>query len=433
MTILAFIDAYDAWVMLAGVLGNVACALVGCYLVLRRMSLLGDAISHAILPGLALAFIITGSRDVLPMLVGALVVGVATTFLTQVLHQWGKVPEDSSMGIVFTSLFAIGVLLITYVASQVDLDPGCVLYGSIESTPDTPLVVGGWQADLPRQVAVLGVVLLVNLLGILVFYKELKIVSFDPFLATTMGLSAAVVHYGLMTAVAVTSVAAFESVGSILVVAMLIAPAATAQLLTDRLGRMLLIAALVAAVSAVAGYLAAAYWINAPAAPMMAVAAGAQFSAAVLAAPRYGMISKKLHQFSLAARIVREDILGLLYRWQEARRGEDLQRGQVIAAVGGGGLPRLALRRLARRGAVAVAASGGVTLTAAGRSGAARLVRAHRLWEAYLNKHFGLPLDHLHEPAMRMEHFVGDQLQATIEAEVAGPADPHGREIPPAP
>jgi manganese/zinc/iron transport system permease protein len=427
---LAFIDTYDVWVMLAGVFGNVACALVGCYLVLRRLALLGDAISHAVLPGPALAFIITGSRDVLPMFIGALIVGVATTFLTQALHQWGKVPEDSSMGVVFTSLFAVGVLMITYVASQVDLDPGCVLYGSIEATPDTPLVIAGRQTVIPRQVAVLGAVLLLNLLGILIFYKELKIVAFDPFLATTLGFSAGVVHYGLMTAVAVTSVASFESVGSILVVAMLITPAATAQLLTDRLDRMLLIAALVAAVSGVAGYLVAAYGINSPAAPMMAVVAGIQFAAAVLAAPRYGLISKKLHQFSLAARIVREDILGMLYRWQEARPSEALRRDQVVAAVGGGFLPRLALRLLTRRGDVVIAASGDVTLTPTGRTSARRLVRAHRLWESYLGKHFGLPLDHLHEPAMRMEHYVGDNLQSSIEAEVAGASDPHGREIP---
>lgn len=431
MTLLAFISAADCWVMAAGVLCNVACSLLGCYLVLRRMALLGDAISHAILPGLAIAFIVTNSRSVLPMFCGALVVGVAATFLIQTLHQWGRVPEDSSMGVVFTSLFALGVLLITYVASSVDLDPGCVLYGDIGSTPAFPLVIAGQEWPIPRQVAILLCVLLVDLAVILLIYKELKIVSFDPLLATTMGINATLVHYTLMILVAGTSVAAFESVGSILVVAMLIAPPAAAHLLTDRLPRMLAVSAGIAAVSAIAGYLIAAYVVDTPPAAMMAVVAGCIFGLAVFFAPKYGFISRRLDQARLALRIASEDILGMLYRWQESRQPEPLGISTVLSAMRGGFLARIALRSLRRSGRIERIDSDMLRLTTMGQSEAKGLVRAHRLWESYLNKHFGLPLDHLHAPAERMEHFVTRAMQEQIAAEVETASDPHGREIPP--
>lgn len=427
---LAFFDAYDGWIILAGVCCNTACAMLGCYLVLRRMSLMGDAISHAILPGIAIAFIITGSRNILPMLAGALAVGVLTAVASQALHRWGRVPEDAAMGVVFTSLFALGVLMINQVAHGVDLDPGCVLYGSIETTPDFKLVIGDWVSPVPHRVVVLAAVLVVDLILVGLFYKELLIVSFDPFLAGTMGINAAVVHYGLMAAVSGTCVAAFESVGSILVVAMLIVPGATAQLLTDRLRSMLLVAAGVAVTSSVVGYWIAAYVVDTPAAGMMAVVAGGQFLLAVFFAPRHGFLSKKIHQAALSLRILRQDVLGMLYRWQEAGRSDTLTDRQIVAALGGGRLAKFAVRSAVRSGLALRTSGGAIGLSDAGAAQARGLVRAHRLWEAYLNKHFGLPLDHLHAPAERMEHYVSPEMQSQLERETRAAADPHGRRIP---
>src|SRR5687768_10617054 len=138
------------WTIAVGVLCNVPCAILGCYLVLRRMSLLGDAISHAVLPGLAVAFLLTGSINGIGMAIGAGVLGVLTAYLTQLVHKTADVPEDASMGVVFTSLFAVGVILITRAASSVDLDPGCVLYGLIEFVPlDT---VPWFGVEVPRAV-----------------------------------------------------------------------------------------------------------------------------------------------------------------------------------------------------------------------------------------------------------------------------------------
>lgn len=245
----------DGWIALAAALCAAAAALLGNFLLLRKESLIGDAISHAILPGLAVAFLVTGSRQSLPMFIGASVVGVLCTLLTQWLRESGKVDEGASMGVVFTTLFALGLVLIVRGAERVDLDPGCVLYGAIELTPLDTVTIFGW--DVPRVVVTLSVVLLVNLLFVTLFFKELRLTAFDPILSETLGLRTKLLRNLLMVLVAVTAVAAFESVGNILVVAMFIVPPATARLLTKSLRDMVIVSVLLAAASAVMGHWAA--------------------------------------------------------------------------------------------------------------------------------------------------------------------------------
>lgn len=295
--------AIDTWIVIVGVLAAASCALPGCFLVLRRMSMMGDAISHAVLPGLAIAFLVTGARSSLLMFLGAAVVGVLTAVFTQWISRFGKVDSGASMGIVFTSLFAVGLLLIVRAADHVDLDPGCVLYGAIELTPLDVVwrpELAGMVLEVPRAALVLGAVLLVNLLFVILFFKELRISSFDPELADTMGIPANWMHYLLMTLVAVTTVAAFEAVGSIIVIAMLIVPAATAHLLTDRLDWMLGISLVVGALAAVTGHLSALLlpgWLHfdsTSTSGMMAVMAGVLFTLALLFAPRHGVLFKRV-------------------------------------------------------------------------------------------------------------------------------------------
>jgi manganese/zinc/iron transport system permease protein len=295
----------DTWIVVVGVLAAVACALPGNFLVLRKMSMMGDAISHAVLPGLAIAFLITGARASLTMFIGAAVVGILTAVFTQWVSRFGKVDEGASMGIVFTTLFAAGLLLIVQAADHVDLDPGCVLYGAIELTPlDVvwrPEVFGVILA-VPRAAMVLGGAAFVNLCFVILFFKELRISSFDAELATTMGINANLMHYLLMTLVAVTTVAAFEAVGSIIVIAMLIVPPAAAHLLTDRLDLMVLLSTLLAALSAVLGHLSALIvpgWFgftDTSTSGMMAVMAGVIFAVIALVAPRHGILVKKFRK-----------------------------------------------------------------------------------------------------------------------------------------
>jgi len=300
----------DGWIIAVGALCAVACSLPGNFLVLRKMSMMGDAISHAILPGLAAAFLITQTRASFPMFIGAATVGILTALCTEWVRGVGRVDENASMGVVFTTLFAAGLLMIVQAADRVDLDPGCVLYGAVELTPlDTVPIFG---VEIPRAAITLAIILAINLVCILVFYKELKISAFDPSLATSMGFSARAMHYLLMTLTAVTTVAAFESVGNILVVAMLIVPPAAAYLLTDRLSIMILLSAVLAFLSAILGHVGA---IAVPAlfgygststAGMMATATGLLFLLAALAGPRHGILPKIYRRLSSRTSAARE-------------------------------------------------------------------------------------------------------------------------------
>jgi manganese/zinc/iron transport system permease protein len=416
-----------AWILLTAAVVGVSCSLLGSYLVLRRVSLLGDALAHAVLPGLVLAFIWSGSLAIGYMLLGAFLIGLLTTFLTQSLQRWGGVTADSSMGIVFTSLFALGVVLIKRYAQGVDLDAECVLQGQLGLVPGFRVDVGG--LSIPRALATALPMLAINLAVVALFWKELQISSFDPALAETMGLRAGWMHYLLMALVAATAVSAFEAVGSILVVAMLIVPGAVAHLLCDRLASLLLVAAGVALTVAVLGY----GWslrLDAEPAGMMSVVAGLAFAAAALFAPRYGLVSKIWHNLQIARRIVREDLLALLFRVEELGAPRRLEAADAVHALGGGIQPRWELWRLVRRGLV-THLGGHLALTDLGRRRAAQLVRTHRLWEAYLVQFLGLPLDHVHAPAERMEHYIHPELEEQIVAGLAESAiDPHGREIP---
>lgn len=246
-------SSFDTWIVIAGVLCAASCALPGTFLVLRRMSMMGDAISHAVLPGLAISFLITGSRSSWPMFLSAVATGVLTAMFTQWVSKFGRVDKGASMGIVFTTLFALGLVLIVRFSDHVDLDPGCVLYGALEYVPlDTMNVFG---LEVPRAVLVIGAVFLINLSLIFFLFKEFRLTAFDSQIADSLGFKSSLMHYLLMIMVAVTTVSCFELVGSIIVIAMLIVPAATALLVTRDLKVALALALVFGALSAVFGHL----------------------------------------------------------------------------------------------------------------------------------------------------------------------------------
>jgi len=245
----------DGWIVLVAMLCAAACAIPGSFLVLRRMSLMGDAISHAVLPGIAAAFLFTQSRASLPMFLGAAVVGVLTALLAEWLRSRGRIEENASIGIVFTTLFALGLVMIVRGASRVDLDPGCVLYGAIEVAPLDLVKLG--SLEVARPAVVLTIVTLLNGACVCLFWKELALSSFDADSARSQGVRPGLMHALIMTMTAVTAVAAFESVGSILVVALLVVPAATARLVTKRLGTMVIAAVLIGMLAAAMGHVAA--------------------------------------------------------------------------------------------------------------------------------------------------------------------------------
>ncbi len=276
-------------IQLVAVVVAAACALPGVFLVLRKMAMMSDAISHAILPGIVVAFFLTGTLTSPLLILGAALTGVLTVALVTLLHRTGLLKEDASIGLVFPVLFSIGVILIARYAGDVHLDTDAVLLGELAFAPFDRLIVGGMDLG-PKSLLVMGAVLLVNGLFITLFYKELKLATFDAGLAAALGFMPGALHYGLMTLVSVTAVGAFDAVGSILVVALMIGPPATAGLLTERLSRMIVLSVGIGAASAVGGYWMA-HGLDVSIAGAMATMVGLVFGLVFLAAPERGVVA----------------------------------------------------------------------------------------------------------------------------------------------
>jgi manganese/zinc/iron transport system permease protein len=285
--------SYTAWILLTGALVGVNCGLVGTFLVLRKMAMLSDAISHSVLLGIVGAYLVSHQLQGPSMLIGALIVGLLTAFFVQFLHQSG-VQADAAIGVVFTALFAVGVILISLFADRVHLDVEHALMGEIAFVPWDVLEINGMTLG-PKAVWLLGFVLVVNLFVIIIGYKELKISSFDPEMAMTLGIPGLFIHYVLMGMLSLTTVASFDSVGAILVVAMLIVPSATAYLWTDRLSVMLVLSALFGVLSSFIGYIFAA-WLNVSISGSMAAASGVLFTLTFFFSPKHGFIGKWLQK-----------------------------------------------------------------------------------------------------------------------------------------
>ncbi len=216
--------------------------------------MVGDAISHSVLPGIVIAFFIAGSMQSIWMLIGAGILGVLTTFLIEFFHQKGRLQTDASIGVTFTWLFALGVILVTYYAGNAHIDQDCILHGEIAYVPIDLIYNSDGDVIGPKAVIILSFVLAVIVAFVILFYKELFITTFDPSFAQAIGISTSKWHYLLMGLVSLTTVASFESVGAILVVALLIAPAASAYLITTKLKLMLVLSSLFGILSSFLGY-----------------------------------------------------------------------------------------------------------------------------------------------------------------------------------
>lgn len=266
-----YVDSYG-WIFLMGFLVAAACGLIGNYIVLRRIALVGDAISHSLLPGIVIAFLVTQSRSGFPVLIGAVIAGIVTTVLIEIISEKSRVKSDAALGITFSTLFALGVILIALYADHVDLDADCVLYGEIAFIPlaETINIQGlNWG---PWPVVRMAIVFLLTASLILFYYKELLVTSFDPGLALSLGIPVKRFHYGLMIGLSVVIVSAFEAVGVILVIAMLIFPSVTASLISMRLPTILGLSIVFSAFYSLLG-VHLALWLDCSIAGAMAVVA----------------------------------------------------------------------------------------------------------------------------------------------------------------
>lgn len=295
---------------LVAVLAAASCGLLGNFLVLRRQALIGDAISHVVLPGIVVGFLIAGTVASVALLVGAMAAAVIAAGLIEIVRRAGRLETGAAMGVVFTTMFAAGIVLLEQSgASGAHIDAQHALYGNLESTLWLGLTgwsdLFSWDAfdGMPRRLSTLAAVTAFIVVTVVAFFKELKVTTFDPGLAASLGLPVRTVSTALIVVVALAAVAAFEAVGSILVIAMFICPAATARMLTDNLARQLWLSAAVAAAAGIGGYVAAAFgpllWgspDSLSAAGMIAVVAGALQCVAMLAAPRYGVLARMLRR-----------------------------------------------------------------------------------------------------------------------------------------
>lgn len=281
--------SYAGWILLTASLVGLSCGIIGVLLILRRMAMMADAISHTVLLGIVVAYLVTRELRGVHMLIGAIAAGLLTSVLVQWFHARG-VQQEASIGVVFTTLFAIGVVLIATKVGNAHLDVKHTLMGEITFIPWERIELP-WIGSIPEAVFILSIVLIVVLVAILAFYKEWKITSFDPALAASLGLPVVLMHYVFMSLVSVTTVAAFDAVGAIMVVAMLITPAAAAYLWTDRLLVMFALSGGFGVLSAVSGYYVAA-WLDTSISGSMAFATGIVFMVSFIASPRHGLASR---------------------------------------------------------------------------------------------------------------------------------------------
>lgn len=456
MPTLAEFLAVDLAALLTAALCALACAIVGNFLVLRRQSLLGDSIAHSVLPGLAAAFLIVGSRGSVPMFVGALVAGVLSAVLSEGLRRFARVESGAAMGVIFASLFALGVLLMSLPRMRtVDLDADCVLNGVLETvvwTTDSARgtrVPTAWGdllrmdvlAGAPRQLVTAFIVCAAVILIVLVLFKELTLASFDSALAAALGFRPWLLHSVLVVLAAAASVASFEVVGSILVIAMLICPAASARMCTSRLRVQIALSCVFALLSVAIGYFAAGFGpallgypgVALSASGMIAVAAGGLLVASIVLSPTHGVVVRWVRTLRLGVSIAREDLLAMLYRVEESGSAGVLTAAHAEKALGGGLTARLAVRSALRRSEAGLTA-GVLALSDSGRAAARTLVRTHRLWETYLVRELGLRPDHVHRQAMELEHHTTSAMASTLETAVPqNRADPHGKRIPESP
>lgn len=365
-------------ILLTGILCAIACALPGTFLILRRMAMMTDAISHAILPGLVFGYWIANSANLIVGAVGATAAAIVTVTLVEALQRTRRVEGAEAMGIVFPAMFALGTILISRYFANVHLDTDAILYGNIEFSAFDRLIVSGRDLG-PQSLWVMSVLLVLNIGMLTLLYKELKISTFDPALSQSLGFNPTLVHYLLMLLLSITTVGAFTAVGAILVVALVIVPAATAYLLTDRLLDMMIGSAIIGALGAIGGYWMALR-LDGSIAGGIVTMLGILFALALLFSPSQGLIAQRRRSSRNRDRFA-VDLLVMHLATHERTADEysESSLGHIGAALRWSPDEAMAtIRRAADRGMV-VRANGNVVLTDQGRHYVDRLIRIRRL------------------------------------------------------
>ncbi|MGV3722390.1 MAG: metal ABC transporter permease [Actinomycetota bacterium] len=410
-------DPNAQWVLGGCMLLGISSGVLGSLALLRRRSLMGDALAHAALPGVCLAYLLTGSRSLGFFLVGALIAGLLGAGCIQAITRHSRIKENSALGIVLSVFFGFGIVLLTLIqrtgeASQAGLDK--FIFGQAAS------LVGA-------DVQVMAACALVVCLAAATLFKEFKLLCFDPGFARGIGFPVTVLDGLLMLLIVLSVVIGLQAVGVVLMAALLITPAAAARLWTDRLDVMVWLAGLFGALSGAVGTAASTVAERMPTGPLIVLAATALFVFSLVFAPRRGILAKTLHRLALRSRVARENALRSFYELAEAAGSWDLKVSLEELARLRGSRPSsisAAVARLQREGLVAFS-GGGLALTEAGLAAAYEVVRNHRLWEMFLMHEGLLNADHVDRDADMIEH----HLPADTVAELERLLRLHGREM----
>lgn len=401
--------------LIASSLVGIMCGALGAFIVLRNMSLIGDALAHAILPGIVIAFILFGHHS-LGFFAGAVVAGLLTAAAITWIQNRVRTKNDAAIGIVFTTMFALGVIGISRLSKNegVHLDLKDFLFGNVLGVSDTDL-----QLTTAITVVVLGC--------IAIFFRQLFSSTFQPVVAAVMGVKVSTIHYLLMLLLSFAVVAALRTVGVILVVAMLITPAATALLLSSRLRHVIAIGAILGLVSSVLGLLLSIVWEIAPG-PAMAVTVTFFYILAVFFSPSKGLLFKYLRHRAQQVKINVEDLLKQGFHLQVNKK---LSLNALTEKLGWPASKVQSYGQRLRQKGLAKIENGIPVMTETGIEEANKLIRAHRLWESYLVRDLGLTEEQIHEDAERYEHLLTEDLLQEMDQHLGYPdTDPHGAPIP---
>ncbi len=418
-----FRDPSLRFALVGAVLLGISCGLLGGFIVVRKMALMGDALSHAVLPGVAAGFLWNMEKDPVAILIGATIAGLLGSALVSALTRTTRIKEDAALGLVLASFFAAGLCVQTMIQNV----PTGTQSGLNTFMFGQAAALGGDDIALMSVVTVLVVGL------VWLFYKELLVTSFDEGFARASGLPVAWIHHGLMLLLAMSVVIALQAVGVVLVSAMLITPAAAAYLLTDRLHRLLMLAVLFGVIAAVTGAFLSFVGKNLPTGPLMVLGTSVVFLGAFLFGPRHGVIAKWWSRQSHTARTQRENTLKAIYHvWENEGANAEGVALTALAEKRRATLQELQveLGALQRHG-LATVAGPMVYFTPAGRKRGAEIVRNHRLWELYLTNSANIAPDHVHDDAENIEHVLGEDVVRELERRLGhATRDPHGKAIP---
>ncbi len=417
-------SANVVYVLLGCVALGIGAGLIGSFSFLRKRSLIGDALAHAALPGVCMAFILSGTRDPWIILLGATVSCWLGAISIDLIVRHTRCKEDSALGMVLSVYFGIGIVLLTYIQQR---------GGAAQSGLDN-FLFGQAAAMVPRDVWVISTVSFMLLLGVIIPYKELKLITFDPEFARAIGMPVKWIEVYLATLVVLAVAIGLQAVGVVLMAALLMTPAAAARYWTHRLDIMLILAAAFGAVSGVLGAYVSYLSPKMPTGPWMVIAVTFIFIISLLFAPERGMVARWRRQARHRNKTLHENVLRTLYlidegneNWGNMHSMDVLMKRRTLPPRVMGG----ALSHLKKKGLVQEPSDGNFRLTERGIRRAARLTRLHRLWELYLTRKLELPSDHVHADAEEIEHIITPEMERELAATLENPeVDPHRRSVP---